>query len=142
MASKQVLTAAFFDQFTSFSSELCEMYPDDADFSMFATTLKLMKMTNPALVIKYVRDNVLQFEDKIMKKDESFFLDYNFAEYADAVDMNIFQKLRQYIANMSPSVKEQCLGLYSKYCSSSQGSQVKQFQIRINLLAPKFGVLE
>jgi hypothetical protein len=105
MASKQVLTAAFFDQFTSFSSELCEMYPDDADFSMFATTLKLMKMTNPALVIKYVRDNVLQFEDKIMKKDESFFLDYNFAEYADAVDMNIFQKLRQYIANMSPSSK-------------------------------------
>lgn len=105
MASKQVLTAAFFDQFTSFSSELCEMYPDDADFSMFATTLKLMKMTNPALVIKYVRDNVLQFEDKIMKKDESFFLDYNFAEYADAVDMNIFQKLRQYIANMSSSSK-------------------------------------
>jgi hypothetical protein len=105
MASKQVLTAAFFDQFTSFSSELCEMYPDDADFSMFATTLKLMKMTNPALVIKYVRDNVLQFEDKIMKKDESFFLDYNFAEYADAVDMNIFQKLRQYIANMTPSSK-------------------------------------
>jgi hypothetical protein len=105
MASKQVLTAAFFDQFTSFSSELCEMYPDDADFSMFATTLKLMKMTNPALIIKYVRDNVLQFEDKIMKKDESFFLDYNFAEYAEAVDMNIFQKLRQYIANMSPSSK-------------------------------------
>ena len=105
MASKQVLTAAFFDQFTSFSSELCEMYPDDADFSMFATTLKLMKMTNPALVIKYVRDNVLQFEDKIMKKDESFFLDYNFAEYAEAVDMNIFQKLRQYIANMTPSSK-------------------------------------
>jgi hypothetical protein len=105
MASKQVLTQAFFDQFTSFSTELCEMYPDDADFSMFATTLKLMKMTNPALVIKYVRDNVLQFEDKIMKKDESFFLDYNFAEYAEAVDMNIFQKLRQYIANMSPASK-------------------------------------
>jgi len=105
MASKQVLTAAFFDQFMAFTSELCGMYPDDADFSMFATTLKLMKMTNPALIIKYVRDNVLQFEDKIMKKDESFFLDYNFAEYADAVDMNIFQKLRQYIANMTPSSK-------------------------------------
>jgi hypothetical protein len=105
MASKQVLTQAFFDQFSSFSTELCEMYPDDADFSMFATTLKLMKMTNPALVIKYVRDNVLQFEDKIMKKDESFFLDYNFTEYADAVDMNIFQKLRQYIASMTPSSK-------------------------------------
>jgi hypothetical protein len=40
-----------------------------------------------------------------MKKDESFFLDYNFAEYAEAVDMNIFQKLRQYIASMSPASK-------------------------------------
>jgi hypothetical protein len=105
MASKQVLTQAFFDQFMAFSSELCEMYPEDADFSMFLSTLKLMKMTNPAIVIKYVRDNVLQFEDKIMKKDESFFLDYDFAEYADAVDMNIFQKLRQYIASMSPGSK-------------------------------------
>jgi hypothetical protein len=105
MASKQVLTAAFFDQFMAFTSELCEMYPDDSDFSMFATTLKLMKMTNPALVVKYVRDNVLQFEDKIMKKDESFFLDYDFAEYANDVDMNIFQKLRQYTSSMSRSSK-------------------------------------
>ena len=106
MASKQVLTAAFFDQFVSFSTELCEMYPDDADFSMFATTIKLMKMTNPALVVKYVRDNVLQFEEKIMRSDESFFLDYDFAEYAEAVDMNIFQKIRQYIASMTPSSKK------------------------------------
>jgi len=105
MASKQVLTAAFFDQFMAFASELCEMYPDDSDFSMFATTLKLMKMTNPALVVKYVRDNVLQFEDKIMKKDESFFLEYDFAEYANDVDMNIFQKLRQYTSSMSRSSK-------------------------------------
>jgi hypothetical protein len=105
MASRQVLTQAFFDQFMAFSTELCEMYPDDPDFSMFSSTLKLMKMTNPALVIKYVRDNVLQFEDKIMKKDESFFLDYNFAEYAEAVDMNIFQKLRQYVSSMSPASK-------------------------------------
>ena len=105
MASKQVLTAAFFDQFMSFASELCEMYPDDADFSMFATTLTLMKMTNPALVVTYVRDNVLQFEDKIMKKDESFFLDYDFAEYANDIDMNIFQKLRQYITSMTPASK-------------------------------------
>jgi hypothetical protein len=105
MASKQVLTAAFFDQFMAFASELGEMYPDDADFSMFATTLKLMKMTNPALVIKYVRDNVLQFEDKIMKKDESFFLEYDFAEYANDVDMNIFTKLKAYIQTMSPESK-------------------------------------
>jgi hypothetical protein len=104
--SKKVLISAFFDQFVSFSKELCAMYPDDPDFSMFSNTLGLMKMTNPAMVVKYVVDNVLQFEEKIMNSDESFFIDYKFEEYAEHVDMNIFQKLRQYIASMSPSSKE------------------------------------
>lgn len=105
MASKKVLISAFFEQFISFSKELCGMYPDDADFSMFASTLSLMKMTNPSMVVKYVVDNVVQFEDKIMSSDESFFVDYNFEEYANHVDMNIFQKLKQYIENMSPASK-------------------------------------
>ena len=105
MASKKVLISAFFEQFLSFSKELCGMYPDDPDFSMFASTLSLMKMTNPSMVVKYVVDNVVQFEDKIMSSDESFFVDYNFDEYANHVDMNIFQKLKQYIENMSPTSK-------------------------------------
>jgi hypothetical protein len=104
--SKKVLISALFDQFMSFSTELCAMYPEDADFSMFSNTLGLMKMTNPAMVVKYVVDNVLQFEDKIMNSDESFFVDYKFEEYANHVDMNIFEKLRQYIASMSPASKE------------------------------------
>jgi hypothetical protein len=105
MASKKVLISAFFEQFLSFSKELCGMYPDDPDFSMFASTLSLMKMTNPSMVVKYVVDNVVEFEDKIMSSDESFFVDYNFDEYANHVDMNIFQKLKQYIENMSPASK-------------------------------------
>jgi hypothetical protein len=96
---------AFFDQFFAFSKELCEMYPQDADFSLFANTLSLMKMTNPSMVITYVNDNVLQFETKIMNSDESFFMDYDFAEYTNHIDMNIFSKLREYIAQMSPQSK-------------------------------------
>jgi hypothetical protein len=106
MASKQVLTAAFFDQFTSFLGELSEMYPNDSDFPMFLTTIKLMKMTNPAMIIKYAKDNILQFEEKIMKKDESFFLDYGFEEYKGAVNMDVFQKLRKYVSSMSASSKD------------------------------------
>lgn len=106
MASKRTLMSAFFDQFTAFSSELCEMYPNDADFSLFSNTLSLIKMTNPAMVVSYVTDNVVQFEEKIMKSDESFFLDYDFREYTSHVDMNIFQKLKQYIENMSPASKQ------------------------------------
>jgi len=97
---------AVFDQFTSFVTELIDMYPDDPDFSMFLNTLKLMKTTNPSLLIKYVYENTSSFEEKILNKDEKFFLDYSFSEYSSNVDLNIFAKLKQYISKMSPSSKE------------------------------------
>jgi len=105
MASKKVLIDAFYDQFVTFVNELSDMYPDDGDFSMFATTLKLMKMTNPSLVIKYVSDSTSQFLDKIMASDEGFFMDMDFSVYS-GVDVNIFTKLKTYIQTMSPKSKE------------------------------------
>lgn len=105
MASKKVLTDAFIDQFSSFLGELAEMYPDDPDFAMFKTTFSIFKMT-PFVVVKYVKDNVLKFEDQIMKKDETFFMNYDFAEYQSDMDMNVFHKLRQYVTTMSPASKE------------------------------------
>lgn len=82
------------------------MYPEDSDFSMFSSTISLMKMTNPSLVIKYVADNVLQYEDKIMAKDESFFMQNEFSEYQSDIDMNVFSKLKKYVESMSPASKD------------------------------------
>ena len=99
---------AFFDQFISFAKELTEMYPDDADFSLFLTTLQITKAANPGIVIRMLNDNVAGFEDKIMAKDESFFLGHSFekdyAEYVD--DVNVFSKLKQYIEKMTPATKD------------------------------------
>ena len=72
---KKQLTDAFFEQFITFVSELADMYPDDSDFGMFGTTLKLMKMTNPSLVIRYVSDATSDFIEKLMAKNESFFME-------------------------------------------------------------------
>jgi len=105
MASKIVLTNALFDQFISFVDELTQMYPEDTDFGMFSTTLKLMRKTNPTLLVKYVYENTIQFEEKIMNSDEKFFLDYSFDEYGNDVDLNIFQKLKTYVAGMDPNSK-------------------------------------
>lgn len=106
MASRPVLMTALYDQFLSFVQELQEMYPDDADFGLFATTLKMVKSTNPSLLVKYIYENTIQFEDKIMNKDEHFFLDYSFSEYGNDVDLNIFSKLKQYFAKMNGESKE------------------------------------
>lgn len=106
MASKSVLMNAVFDQFTAFIGELTEMYPNDPDFSLFSNSLKLLKTTNPSLVITYVYENTIQFEQQILNKDEKFFLDYSFSEYSNDVDLNIFVKLKEYISSMSPASKE------------------------------------
>jgi hypothetical protein len=106
MASRPVLITALYDQFLSFIQELQEMYPNDPDFGLFATTLKMVKSTNPSLLPKYVYEHTIQFEEKILKRDENFFLEYSFSEYGNDVDLNIFSKLKQYFANMNPESKE------------------------------------
>jgi hypothetical protein len=110
MASRTVLLSAFYEQLSSFGKELAEMYPDDPDFGLFNNTISIMKMT-PAVMIKYVNDNVGPFEEKIERKDETFFLNRSFDEYTGHVDMNIFDKLKEYVSSMSPDSKE-CVWVY------------------------------
>jgi hypothetical protein len=114
MASKLALMSALFDQFTSFLVELQDMYPQDTDFPVFITSVKLLKNTNPSMLAKYMYENTNRFEEKIMNKDEKFFLDNNFDEYNGYVDMDIFGKLKQYVSSMSPSSKDSVW----KYCQN------------------------
>lgn len=101
---KKALIDAFFNQFLSFVGELEDMYPKDPDFGMFGSTLKLMRMTNPSLVIKYVAESTSDFIEKILASDEGFFMDMDFSTYA-GVDINIFTKLKEYIQSMSADSK-------------------------------------
>jgi hypothetical protein len=113
MASKTILMTALFDQFTSFINELQEMYPEDLDFPLYITSIRLLRNTNPSMLVKYIYDNTTQYEEKIMSKDENFFLDNNFAQ-SSQVDMNVFEKLKKYVINMSPESKESVW----KYCQN------------------------
>ena len=106
MATKAVFISAFYEQMTSFLSELAEMYPQDKDFPMFITGLKWYRTMNPAKPIRDVFVNTDLFIDKILAKDERFFLDYKFDEYAEHIDNNIFIKLKEHFASMSESSKE------------------------------------
>lgn len=106
MANRVVLLNALFDQFQSFVGELQGMYPDDGDFGAFLTTLKLMRSTNPSLVATYIFEHTSQFETQILKKEESFFLEYSFTEYGEHVDLDIFSKLKGYLQTMDQKSKE------------------------------------
>ena len=105
MASKIVIMNALYDQFFSFLSELKEMYPDDSDFPMYETSLRMLKSTNPSLLGKYIVEYTDEFKTQIESQDEKFFLDYSFNEYGEHVDLNIFSKLKKYYADMSTDSK-------------------------------------
>jgi hypothetical protein len=113
MASRVVLLNALYDQFTSFVSELSDMYPDDPDFPLFLTTVRLLKTSNPSLLAKYIVENTSQYEEQITNKDEKFFLEHTF-EIHDGVDMDILSKLKNYVGSMSADTKEHVW----KYCQN------------------------
>jgi len=104
--SKKILIDTFFNQFTDFLKQLENMYPDDTDFPVFLTTLDLLKSTNPMLVVKFVKENIVDlYKDKILNKDESFFLDQDYTNHGD-VDLNIVHKLKKYVKDMSSNSKD------------------------------------
>jgi hypothetical protein len=104
--SKKVFIEAFFNQFGSFLVELKNMYPEDDDFPTFITTLGLLKATNPMLVIKFVKSEiVVPYGAKIAVRDETFFMNQDLST-RDDVDLNIVDKIKQYIQGMSPETKE------------------------------------
>ena len=106
MAPKPVLLNAFYDQIFQFLKELTAMYPEDPDFPLGATTLRLLKSTMPAFPIKEFYESSKGFEDQILSKNELFFLDHSFEEFKEEVDFNILGKLKTYVKSMSESSKD------------------------------------
>jgi hypothetical protein len=106
--SKKVLIDAFFNQFSSFLTEMQSMYPEDEDFPVFVTTLSLARSANPMLVVKFVKSEIVDlYGPQIESRDEAFFMQSDdYLANRDDVDLNIVQKIKEYIQGMSPETKE------------------------------------
>ena len=110
---------AFFTQFNAFLTELKQMYPNDPDFPTFITTLSMAKMVNPMMVLKVIKTDIVdKYGDKINSRDESFFMTHDYTSDGE-VDVDIVQKLKQYITGMSAPSKEivwKYIEIISKLC--------------------------
>ena len=108
MAPKPVLLNAFYDQLFQFLKELTAMYPEDPDFPMGSTALRMVKLTMPVYPIKEFYDSSKGFEDQILSKNELFFLDHSFHEFKNDADFDfdILAKLKTYVKSMTPASKE------------------------------------
>ena len=120
--SKKVLIDALFNQFNSFLGELKQMYPEDVDFPVFITTLSMLKTANPMLVVNFVKTEIVDpFGAKIQDRDESFFMEQDYTVRGD-VDLDIVDKIKQYIQGMSPETKEtvwKYIEIITKLCTKA-----------------------
>ena len=108
MAPKPVLINAFYDQLFQFLKELTAMYPEDPDFPMGSTALRMVKLAMPVYPIKEFYDSSKGFEDQILSKNELFFLDHSFHEFKNDADFDfdILAKLKTYVKSMTDPSKD------------------------------------
>lgn len=81
------------------------MYPDDPDFALGLTSVKMMRTMNPTMVVKLFYETAKSYESEILSKNEKFFMDHSFADVQD-MDFNLLAKLKQYVQNMSDTSKK------------------------------------
>lgn len=95
--SKTIFLSAFYSQFTLFLDQLIVVFPDDSDFPTYKSGLFLLQKTNPKLVPEQVVKHVGPFEATIRARDETFFKERGFPEYAEdtALDL-IIKKMTEY----------------------------------------------
>jgi len=77
--SKRIIEA-FFNTLGEFIDQLITLFPEDPDFPAYRAGLPFLKMGNPALMFSQIDQHVLPHEDLIVKKDDDFFVRYDFAD--------------------------------------------------------------
>jgi hypothetical protein len=89
--SRKIFLDTFYGQFSDFLDQLIRAFPEDSDFPAFKTGLVLFQRTNPKLVPEQVVVHVTPFDAMIREKNEGFFLDHVFPDYAgdNALDLVI-----------------------------------------------------
>jgi hypothetical protein len=78
MSGKQRLLDAFFIQFSLFLDEVCRVFPNQPEFRAYHAGLRLLRATNPLMVMAEFKRNVEPYETELRKKDDSFFLAHSF----------------------------------------------------------------
>ena len=79
MASKKILVDAFFNTYEDFMNQMIAVYPDDRDFPLYKSGLSMFRRVNPAIIVGKTWKWVSKFEGQIAKRDESFFLEYDYS---------------------------------------------------------------
>jgi hypothetical protein len=81
----------FNEQLLNFVQEMCNLFPEDKKLSTFYCTLELMRKANPREIMNQFKEYVYPFKDKLLSRDDSFFLNNNFSD--KVVDSNSISEM-------------------------------------------------
>ena len=106
--------SAFNNLILKFNQELIETFPEENEFKVYKRSLEWLMKSNVKKVCNLFKVYTINFREKIVQKDESFFLENN--NYSQVVDTQdegivlIINKLKKYWGTLSDSNKENIWG--------------------------------
>ena len=95
--------SAWNDMMIQFINELRSTFPEEKSIKKYQTSFDLLKKTNPRKCVEGYMAEVTPVQDKIMSKDESFFLDSNSNTSELIRDLNI---AKYWTSDLSQNTKD------------------------------------
>ena len=107
MSQNQSYLKIFVTQLQNFIDDLILLYPADNDFKVFKNGVALLNRTNPRKIVNLFKEYVDKYENRIISRDETFFLqnDYNEIEKTENI-LESMNKLKNYWKDLNDSNKE------------------------------------
>ena len=102
---------AFNNLIFKFTDDLIETFPEENDFKVYRRAFSILKSANAKKMCVIFRNYSQIYREKILNKDETFFLDNDYSEIKEAkVDENtveqVINKLKSYWGELSAENKE------------------------------------
>jgi len=103
------LLSAFNKIFLDFLDDCISIFPLDNDFKVYKRGLQMMIKYNPRKILTIFKEYLEIYREKIVSKDEEFFLENNYVEvkkYDQEEIFNVIDKLKNYWKNIDSNNKD------------------------------------
>ena len=90
----------FNEKFSEFIKDLIETFPDDKDFKLCKQSFTLLQMVDEKKPVEMFQIYAMKYKERIMNKEENFFLKHEFKEELEKSDdpnfsVELLLKLKQ-----------------------------------------------
>jgi hypothetical protein len=125
MTDKSIILKSFNNHFFEFLQDIITIFPENEELQFTKTKMEMLKKANPTCIIKAWYFFVFEkYNNIILNGDITFFFDKDYKQDLEYMQnsgeiMNVINKLREPIRNMSDTNKEHTLKYMQNLCKLS-----------------------